>query len=417
MHISTPPSAPRLVRTLIFGLLALGVGALPALSAQTVLRSVSGLKRVARLTGENSINKTDSRWNVAGTDLGHMFDLDGTLYMVFGDTFGHGFVAPPGAGAAPDWRSNVMAVITDRDPTDGLTFDRMITDDYGRAKQLLAPDRYLGVVTDIPTNGIAANGRLYLHYMAVNDWNAPQGWALHHAGLAVSGDRGQSWTKLLWRWPGDTKFGQVAFAREGETIYLMGIPGGRKGGVSVARVPEKSINSPTAYRYYAGVVDGEEVWSETEEDAILVVPGPVGELSVMWNDFLKRWTMMYLHNANIVIREAPTLMGPWSSPITVVYAFLYPGLYAPYMHPWYVENGGETIYFTMSEWNPYGVSLMKVKLVKRTGLPTMLDVARALRISGGLDSATSSDVSRMGKSGAINLTEASSYLRQVMGID
>jgi hypothetical protein len=407
----------RFGRALAAGVIGLAASFAPARATQTVLGGVTGLQRVARLTGENSINRTDSRWNVAGTDLGHMFDMDGALYMVFGDTFGHGFVAPPGAGPAPDWRSNVMAVTTDRDPSDGLTFDAMIADANGDAKELLHPRRDLGVITDIPTNGVAAGGRMYLHYMAVSHWGAPGEWTLHHAGLAVSDDHGNHWTKLAWQWAGGTKFGQVAFVRDGGYVYLIGIPGGRNGGACVARVSEWSVATQTAYRYYAGESGGAPVWSASESDAVTVVPAPVGELSMMWNGFLKRWTMMYLMGPNIVIRESPTLLGPWSAPITVVRASAYPGLYAPYMHPWLVENDGETIYFTMSEWGTYGVSLMKARLLRRADAPTMADVARALALSGGLAAATPADALRLGGAGPVGIPRAASLLRRVTGLE
>src|SRR6056297_3234385 len=58
---------------------------------------------VRQLTGPDSPNATD-RWNVHGTDLGHMIRHKGALYMVFGDTYG------PDGGA---WRSSTMARIAD----------------------------------------------------------------------------------------------------------------------------------------------------------------------------------------------------------------------------------------------------------------------------------------------------------------
>jgi hypothetical protein len=96
------------------------------------------------------------------------------------------------------------------------------------------------------------------------------------------------------------------------------------------------------------------------------VPAPVGELSVMWNAYLGRWIMTYLNErqAALVIREARELWGPWSSEQTLVSAADYPGLYGAYLHPWLVENEGETIYFAMSQWGPYAVFLMKATLAK-----------------------------------------------------
>ncbi len=85
----------------------------------------------------------------------------------------------------------------------------------------------------------------------------------------------------------------------------------------------------------------------------------------MWNDYLGRWIMTYLHEYRdaIVIREAPQLWGPWSEPL-VVTTSQETSLYAPYLHPWYVENRGEVIYFTLSRWQPYAVFWMRARLVK-----------------------------------------------------
>ncbi len=386
--------------------------------AAPVLQGIADLQRAARLTGDTGINQTGTRWNVAGTDLGHVFEHGDRLYMVFGDTFGEGFVAPPGAGPAPDWRSNVMAVIADRDPTDGLTFESMITDAYGDAKELIAAQRDQGEVTVIPTNGVSALGFMFLHYMAVSQWGSAGSWTLRHSGLAYSPDNGQRWQRLSWTFPGDSNFGQVAFARHDGFIYLLGIPGGRFGGMQVARVPESSPATRSTYRFYAGLADGEPVWSADVAQAVTVVEAPVGELSVMWNAFLGRWILTYLRGPDLVIREAPDLTGPWGDPITLVSHTSYPGLYGAYMHPWLVERNGEIVYFTMSEWFTYGVSLMKVRLVKRPDPLTMEDVARALRVSGGLETATAEDAARlMQGTDRIDLPQAVRLMRTVTGLD
>jgi hypothetical protein len=76
--------------------------------------------------------------------------------------------------------------------------------------------------------------------------------------------------------------------------------------------------------------------------------------------------MTYLDSGQkaLVIREAANLWGPWSPPLPLASDQGFPGLYGAYMHPWYVENDGETVYFTMSQWGPYAVFLMKAKLAK-----------------------------------------------------
>jgi hypothetical protein len=329
------------------------------------LKAVVETKQVARLLGENAINDTPGKWGLNGADLGSMFDKDSKLYMVFGDSYGCCIPGTGGPGNASDWRYNCMAVITDRDPTDGLTFDSMITDKPGHAMQLIPRGRF--DKTLIPTYGVAVADRMILHYMAVLSWGDPGRWVLNESGLAYSEDDGQTWVKdPALKWDGKSNFGQVAFVKSGEDLFLFGIPGGRFGGVKLARVPQASVWDKSAYRYYAGSDSGAPRWETAEDRAALVVPAPVGELSVMWNAYLSRWIMTYLDEdlAAIVIREAPDLWGPWSPAVSLASSGGFPGLYGAYMHPWYVENDGEVIYFTMSLWGPYSVYWMRSRLAK-----------------------------------------------------
>ena len=331
------------------------------------LKGVANVEVVARLIGKEAVNDTEGKWGISGTDLGSLFDKDGKMYLLFGDTFGCCIPGTGGPGDAKDWRCSAMAVSSDRDPKDGLTFDAMITDTPGHAKQLLP--RGIGDVTVIPTNGVAVGGKMLMHYMAVKEWGAPGAWTLNESGLAYSDDDGQTWTKdTQVKWPGGSNFGQAAFVKQDDFLYLFGIPGGRYGGVKLARVPQSEALDLAQYRYFAGLQGGaggkEPSWTEDLNGAGQIVPAPVGELSVMWNEFLQRWIMTYLDDVfdRLVIREAPELWGPWGPGLPLADSQAYPGLYGAYLHPWYVENLGETIYFTMSQWGPYAVYLMKARL-------------------------------------------------------
>ncbi len=333
--------------------------------AALALKGVSEVTQVAKLLGENAINDTPARWGLYGADLGSMFDLGDRLYMVFGDSFGCCIPGTGGPGGAGDWRSNTMAVIADRDPRDGLTFEDMITDRPGHAAQLLGggPED----VTVIPTYGTGLGDRMYLHYMAVAQWGQPGYWTLNRAGLAYSDDRGHTWTMdPNLRWAGDSNFGQVAFVKFEDLLYLFGIPGGRHGAVKLARVEQGSVLDKAAYRYFAGLQDGSPEWSPLEERALAIAGPPVGELSVIWNAFLGRWIMTYLDEdrAELVIREAPRLWGPWSEALLLASSKDYPSPYGAYMHPWYVEANGEIIYFAMSMWGPYAVFWMRARLIR-----------------------------------------------------
>ncbi|MFP4406860.1 DUF4185 domain-containing protein [Rhodosalinus sp.] len=317
--------------------------------ATAAARLVVGPAEVVRqLTGPGSPNATD-RWNVHGTDLGHMIRHKGALYMVFGDTYG------PDGGA---WRSNTMARI--EDPRGAFDVAGMITGPDGAAKELIRSAKVPGVEwTVIPTNGISLGERMVLHYMSVRMWTSDGRWMVRKSGLAWSDDDGQTWHRSETAvWPNGSGFEQVAFVDRGALIYSFGIPEGRFGGVRLRRVAREALFDPAAYRYWDG-----RGWVADHLAAATVVPAPAGELSVAWSEAHGRWLMMYLDEtkAAIVLRTARDLVGPWSAARTVARAGDFPGLYAPYIVP---GDALETeVRFTMSRWKPlYNVFLMRAPL-------------------------------------------------------
>ncbi len=322
-----------------------------------VLTGIADVEFVEWVTGPDSPNQTDVNYGVLGTDLGSMFDMNGTLYIAFGDTFGCCRPANGGGGGG-QWRYNVLAYSTDRDLEDGITLDGFITDGRGRARAVLR--KRFEDFTIIPTYGIAVDDRMFLHYMAVDEWGAPGHWTLNRSGWGYSDDGGETWTQPHDAvWEGDTNFGQAALVEHEGYIYVFGIHGGRYGGVMLGRTPRDQVLDMTAYTYW----DGSD-WVSDLDAAVEIVPGPVGELSVAWNEFLGRWIMIYLDEPRrgLVIREAPEMTGPWSEPMILVDSADFPSLYGSYLHPW--GSDGETIYFNMSQWGPYNVMLMSARLVR-----------------------------------------------------
>jgi len=309
------------------------------------------IEMVAQLTGVAGVNDTFADYGVYGTDLGHTFMAGDEMYMIFGDTFG---------ANRSDWRSSTAAVITDDDPSDGLTFDRMITDREGHARELIPSKKIdFDEITVIPTYGVAVGDRLVLHYMSVRHWGEPGHWELGSSGWAWSDDAGQTWTRdPAATWPGDSNFGQVAIEEHDGYLYIFGIPGGRFGGVHLARVVPERILSIDTYEYW----DGSAWVAGDPAAATTIVPAPVGELSVRWNSYYNAWVMMYLNEEKyaIVLRTADEITGPWSDEHVVATGVEYPALYAPYQFPKW--NDGPDIFFTMSMFGPYQVYLMKTSL-------------------------------------------------------
>jgi hypothetical protein len=319
--------------------------------------------RISQLVGPGSINNTDTRWNVYGADLGHMFVYKQAIYMVFGDTFGGSQISHPFLGTErTDWRSNVMALVdTSQRPVNGLKFTGMITDRPGHAEEILPSKKRLGdEETVIPTYGVSVGNRMFLYYMSVRQFTTPGSWTVGYSGIAFSDDQGKTWTKdpnAIWQ--GNTNFAQVAAVPVGPDIYLYGIPEGRNGSLHLARVPQSQILDPNAYQYWTGTS-----WAVgNPQAAVPIVPAPVGELSVVWNSYYKKWIMLYADTPaqQVLLRMSDSPVGPWGGPKVVVTGSQFPQLSAPYITP--LWNDRKDIYFTMSMFDPYQVFLMHTSLI------------------------------------------------------
>lgn len=313
--------------------------------------------RVAVLTGPKSINATHTRYGVHGTDLGITWQGAGNRFlMAFGDTFGR---------AGSDWRSNTLAVSSDRVLADGMRFDGMITDRPRHAKELL-PSRKIDNVekTVVPTGGVHVAGRDYLSYMSVRRWGAPGAWTTNHAGIAMSSDGGRTWRDVPSARRRNTPrfdhpFQVVSTVRRDGFVYLFGTPNGRFGDARLARVPERALTQIGAYEYWTGPTTG---WRKGDtRAAVPVLPGPVGEISVQYNQSLRAWMIMYLdeRHQTLTMRLGREPTGPWTPQVVIASAGSYPQLYGGFLHP---LSRGLDVYFAVSEFGSYNVSLMRLQL-------------------------------------------------------
>ncbi|MFE9321372.1 DUF4185 domain-containing protein [Nocardia sp. NPDC052278] len=320
---------------------------------------VGAVTEVAKQTGANSVNRTDKRWQVDGTDLGIMWEsAPGEIATAFGDTVGRGFHPPGGMGS--DWRSNVLAFSTDRDLTDGMTYDRMVTDDRCHAAEVLSSRKLDNVeVTTIPTSGFALGARQYLSYMSIRTWNSiPGTFFTNYGGIAYSDDHGQTWTKDPYaRWDnifGLANFQVSAMVPHDDYVYMFGTPNTRLGSVGLARVPKDQLLNTTAYQYWR---DGNWTPVGGFGSASPIVDAPVGELSVRFDASRNVWQMSYLDTAKaaLVVREANSPQGVWSDGAPTVTVREYPELYGGFIHPW---SSGSDLYLNISTWSDYNVYLV-----------------------------------------------------------
>ncbi|MGI8815951.1 MAG: DUF4185 domain-containing protein [Pseudonocardia sp.] len=323
---------------------------------------------VAKVTGEDSPNRTGTRFGFLATDLGILWDDgEGNVLAAFGDTYGQGWQGPGAGLRTSDHRRNVLTRSTAHaaDLKSGLRIDQVVQDRAGHAAEILPADpRPLIESTVIPTAGIAVDGVQYLHYMSVARWRR-KGWRTNYGGIARSDDGGLTWTKVRRaRWRNSAlarrSFQLGAFTRDEHWVYLFGVPNGRFGAIQLARVAPSAVDDVSRYQYWSGAE-----WSMRRRAAVPVCDGPAGELSVAFHSGLGCWLMVHLDDpgGRIVLRAADAVTGPWSDAKTLVSGADHPALYGGFLHPHALD--GDHICFTMSQWGPYNVFLVRAELARR----------------------------------------------------
>lgn len=383
---------------------------------------------ISWLTGNYPTTDTLSRFGINGTDVAIIWDNgmvddpttpynEHQLLIAFGDTFGD----PNAPGQ--QWRSNVLLRTSDLVLPDGLSipngtvinpadlstyFGGAALSYVNFAKQIITDPNLGPAVTIIPTAGISVPtpGTMfgvtqYINFMAVQQWGNPGYWTTSYSAIAYSEDNGQNWTVApstvrpnQW-WTGNQNFQQAAYVRPGDGyVYMYGTPNGRQGNAYLARVPEQSMLDLTKYQYWNGsapAVPGQPgpagQWvtgNPAAATAILPIetrllvgacgalsssrgPGStVSEMSVQYNEYLKKYVAMYTdQNNSVVMRTSDRPQGDWSY-AKVLLDQQPGGIYAPMMNPWSpsTKGTGSDLYWNLSLFNTYNVMQMRTDLKK-----------------------------------------------------
>ncbi len=351
---------------------------------------LESLQDLGLITGDDSPNKTGENWNVGGTDLGiPIYDeANQKMYIAFGDTFS-------GADQRGNWRSNVMAVTTDLDASDGITIDSFLNNNRPIAKEFI-PSRKVDnlEITTIPTGGIVIGDSIYVHYMSVRVWGTPGEWDINYNGVVKSVDGGETWTRvnnLTWA-ESNEDYVQTVTGMDGVElnkriapnflqvfpikaadgyIYIYGIPGGRSGGAKLGRVLVENYEDFFEYEYFNGYDENEDpifikgtagLEAILKNDEAYVISPKVAEISVIYNKYLEKWVTLYQVGDKLIYRTADHPWGVWSRHEIVTTYKEFPILYCGFMHEAYSEENGKVIYFLMSQWAPiYNSRLMRLE--------------------------------------------------------
>lgn len=313
--------------------------------------------RVARVigatpSGETCPNPNNSmkRFGIGSTDFGNMWDAgNGTLWCIFGDNFND---------RGGSWRSNAVALSTDRDLSDGLYYDDVLRNPDGtlmepivsRAKTGQYSDGSQYEVTCIPTGGVAIpyNGghRQIINYMSVHQWatGGNDRWSVNYSELVYSDDYGKSFVRSGVKWDAESHFAQVAYVLQEDTLYMWGTASGRYDNVYLAKVEASSVLDKSAYSYWDG-----ESWTADEAEAAPVASGTVSEMTVRYNSRFKCYLMMYLAvgQRKLVYRDAVCPWGEWSAEKPLQDSNdVNIGGYGPSIHPWFCD--GDDLWFVLS---------------------------------------------------------------------
>ena len=330
------------------------------------IKAVEGLEILFPLTGEKSFNKTESRWGFGSGDLGVMFAHGGKVYMIYGDTFSNDRLAGR-------WIHNAIAVGEVEKPAEGVKFSELY---IGKKGNGLVVSEALHTCAMIPSCGFGLGETLYMWIHEIYSWQTGGHRDVSSAGWATSTDGGETWAyhPML---SGNTKFQFVNCWQEGKELYLFGNYGGGYGEAYLMRVRADQALEPSAYRYFAGLDStGEPLWSLSETEAAVVLNYSEREIGITYNAYLDRYLMTGWDSFNglMVIHESPTLFGPWSEAFVLLPRQYTPvenkddamsWIYGAYTLPGMVENGGKSMYFTLSEYKPYQVYWMRVDFQKR----------------------------------------------------
>ncbi|BBZ33058.1 DUF4185 domain-containing protein [Mycolicibacterium confluentis] len=219
--------------------------------------------------------------------------------------------------------------------------------------------------------------------------------------------------------PGNNHFQQNALVTSPDEsdpyVYVYGTPSGRQGSAYLARVPKDEITNLKKYEYWAGEVDGQGSWVANDPSAAVPVIGKVSssrpggfigwitkainnflggiivggyeggnvsEMSVQYNEYLGKYVVLYTDGGNnVVMRVSDSPQGTWSDAAVLVAnnptkknagtGQANTGMYGPMIHPWSgtgkLKNTDGTaddsnLYYNLSYWGPYNVSLMQTDL-------------------------------------------------------
>lgn len=359
------------------------------------------------VTCQPTTSQTVTRFNVAGNGQGGSFEANGKMIFFFGDTISKD------PSTVNYHASDPIAWSTSTDPEAGLLLN-FYTNPDGSPLFVKASGITMGP-DDIPNSGIDLNGQIYLICNTGSDTSLANPQAGDYSALVQFNESSQTFTAGRTISPAGGHFIGTSMHESGGNVYIFGAGPYRASDVYLQRVPDSSFASGSGTQYFAGLMNGQPTWANSEAGAVPVVQdnplgGPawpndsptIGNVSVVYSTDLGLWLMTYdggrqtPKTNGTYFTYAPQPWGPWATP-QLIFNRVRDNGYGVFIHnpsivpdppgdglngpvigsndP-YTTAGGEfaplmierfirvtgnilKIYFNLSTWNPYTIVRMR----------------------------------------------------------
>ena len=299
------------------------------------------------------------RWSLVGQDGGQSIDLGDRTLFVFSDTLISLVPGQPREAITAQtgyFLGNCGAVSSERTLESALATLTYYEDSRGVPREVVAPSAIerLAGHRYWPQHGIAIDGRVYLYYLGLHQFDASSTWGFRPTGSGLArfdprtGEADRIVVAGEWSlWPTgaeDLRFGTQVI-RDGDHVYAFGTRR-RNGGryAFLTRVPVAQIEDVSAYEYLASAAPA---WTAQVSDACDVV-SCANEVSVSFNAYLSAYLMVYVDDGtqHLLVRIAQHLWGPYSDATSVGRVRLRENLDVvalAFEHPHFAFNGGRTV--------------------------------------------------------------------------
>ena len=351
---------------------------------------------------------------VHGTDLGYMFYAGGSLWAGYGDTWANTWMTPVSPTRN---RGSILFRTSDLDPSDsnGLTYS------WWQGNPSFAAEVVPSCHNSFPCNEVTAiatagfglrdgsNAHRLLWFASISNWSpftSTATWAYStNGGAFARADKNPPAGTNPPVWTDASHFGAGAIWQDrlAGYVYLFGQrPYRNNTPIRLARVPAKlaSVMDRTQYEYWGGsgvgwkkdannpLAPSEGSYFGSAADIIPASANAGPEFSVAYDAYANRWIMLlvrdrWTNTTAVELWQSASVTGPWSKVTTgsnnlpnastaggqwSPYNFFY----GPYTSEHIMRNGGQSVYFQLSEWNgipsfrPYNVGLWTFDITRAT---------------------------------------------------